>query len=64
MSVAVSRVTAENARAAALWTEGIHFAQKVYWDAILKSLSGGINTKYQQMVLRSVMVHLPEIFEE
>ena len=28
MSVAVSRVTAENARAVALWTEGKHFLQK------------------------------------
>ena len=34
MSVAVSRVTAENARAAALWTKGINIVQKVYWDAI------------------------------
>ena len=38
MSVAVSRVTAENARAAALWNEGIHFVQKMYWDAIIRSL--------------------------
>ena len=28
MSVAVSRVTAENARAVALWTESIHFVKK------------------------------------